>query len=333
VAYTLSPNQAPATYGEALWMLKEALVASFDWVVFGSGDGVGGVNLGGDVLDAGGPYAGSLDNTGAWYRIRCTNSTPGREFLVHNDSATNGRVTILYSSDDIGFTGGAPTTSVRPTAADEQVIAANTANFFLNGGDGTVYVDVLVGSTAENFSWFFGARSRSTFEAGYSTVLFLDVVQDGSSLDPDPAVVGCVFDSDSGAVFANISSNPIDIGYVTSTTNIGSCRGWYDKGVTDLWVNYPITMISGEAGGGHQFRALVGSGAGVNLAGEVEENPVWYWRGTGATQVGKKGRSTLFLTSHSSIGFMRPEGGSTPFARMSLGLVSIPWDGLTRPVV
>ncbi len=329
MTYAFSLNGKPATFGEALFDFKEALVAG-GWTVESSGDGVAAFNGSGDVHAPGGPYAGTLDNQNSWYRVRGPVAmSPRREFVVHNNSASGGAMTWVYSSDGTGFTGGAPSATVRPTAADEQLITDITTFFFFNSADGSYRFDIMVGDAGENFSFFMGTRLQNGTEAalGYNMCLYLDVLDDANASDPDGAIVGCVYDGDA-ARFAQLTANPIDFGQSSALVDRGSSRGWYDKGVTDSWVNYPITFISAEGGFGHIPRAQ--EGAGINDAGEVEELSVWYVRSV--APVGIKGRSHLFKVTRLDVGAGRPEGGSTPFARLNMGLVSIPWDGATRPV-
>jgi hypothetical protein len=330
MAYTFTLNLNPVLAGEAFWNLKEALVAG-GWDVASSGDGTA-FSASGDVHDPGGPYDGTMDNTNAWMRLRAPAAmSPRREFVLHHDIADTGHMTTLYSSDGTGFTGGTPSATVRPTAADEVVITSNTANFW-SPTQQRHRQDILVGDADENFCFFEGGRIMNGSEAnlGYNHVLYLDVLDGAHASDPDPAVVGCVFSSDGSAGrFALVGANPIDIGQTSSATNVGSSRGWYDKGVTDVWVNYPMTFLAGEGGAGHILRVV--EGAGLNAVGELEENVIWYWRGSVATQPGRKGYSHLFKTNRTSTRPFRPSGGTTPLTKMNLSAISMPWDGVTNP--
>lgn len=331
MAYTFSLNNKPTTNGEAVWLWKEALVTA-GWTVESSGDGAGGnFNGSGDVHAPGGPYAGSLDENNAWFRIRAPGGLPVREFVIQRVTNT-ADWRLWYSSDGTGFTGGAPSATTRPTAADEEGIfntPSGSTNFF-DTTDGRIRVDLIIGDAAEGYSFFFGAR-QSARQEGYTTMLYLDVVDEAHPSDSDPAVIGYQMDA---------TSNPFPtVGYQGFTQSSDSqtasrIKGWFDKGGQNpAFVTYPMIFLGGEEGS-NRGEPLADGRKSSDDTGNFSEESTWYWRGPPehTTETGRKGRSHLFRAGSTGLGFLRPNAGGSPFSRMNLGMVTVPWDGSTIPI-
>jgi hypothetical protein len=234
---------------------------------------------------------------------------------------------IWYSSDGIGFTTGG-SASARSTAADEQGII-NTPG----GGtqwlpnNSTYRMDVVAGGATEGHGFFFGTRvSDST--GGYAGVLSLDVVEEADALDADPAIIGTNF---YGNTRFALSGSPFYYETNPSQTS-GVSMGWYQKGLgSPNFVPYPAAFIGGGEGFGTNQVPVNADRISQQTDNSFVDFPVWYWRGgsTHTTERGKKGRSTLYRASQPRLSVFRPNSTLT---QMSVGALSIPWDGSTIPI-
>ncbi len=340
MAWTVTPNQQPSTPGHAVWMLKEALVTA-GWGVARSGDGSGGnYSAAGDVHS--GAYAGTLDLANAWFELRQpAGASPRRSFLFQLVAADTAQWRIWYSSNGTGFTGSTPSATARGTASDEQGLTntpAGTTEWTrlpTGSGPGLGFVDVVAGDTTEDWSFFFGVRAA--FDAGYSftgydTVLALDVLTQTQGADADPAVVGTQFVSDTYQ-FALPSASGL-LGESTATQIGGCTRGWYKKGLAGAtFTTFPPCLFGCQEGFAGTVVPRAADRASEMTDAEVFQTlPVIYWRGgvTHTTQRGFKGRSRLFTDSQRRLGSLRL---SNDRLRLSVGMVSIPWDGVTVPTV
>lgn len=327
MAWAFSLNNLPTTGGHALWLLKEFLVAQ-GWVVARSGSGTGGAfNAAGDVHAPGGPYGGTFDLANAWFEIRQPVAASPRRSILFQTPNTNGHTwRTWYSSDGTGFTGGAPNATTRGTAADEQGITntpSGTTQWLPTNA--TYREDIIVGDSAEGFSFFWGCRR--TNEQSYASVLSLDVISDADPADTDPAIIGTTFQGASGfAEAANVQHSGTTLSQTT-----GGQRGWYRKGLSGAaFVAFP-NVYWGGLEGGSTIVPMNNDRQTVDPVEVFQDLQIWYWRGgsTFATERGYKGKSRLFRTFQPRLGVMRPNVGRT---RMGLGVVSIPWDGSTIPI-
>lgn len=331
MAWSLLPNVRFIRHGEFLWRMKEYLVAN-GWSVARSGDGSGGnYSPSGDVHAPGGPYAGSLDLANAWMELRQpATAAVRRSILITHPSASNAeRIRLWYSSDGTGFAGGSPSATARGTAADEQgCISTPSGTDTVIQGE---FMDMLVGDVAEEHSFFVGARRLypQTGSPGYDLIICLDVLTGAHSLDADPAVIGQHFNSSPLGPSGNASA----MHYQTTPTQSGPCiQGWYKKGLTGAaFVGYPCVNRGTQEGGFNSIPPMSDDRLSLRPDGPIDDMPVMYWRGgsTHATERGYKGVSRLFRTSLQKLGIMRLNNDLT---RLSLGPISIPWDGATRPI-
>lgn len=342
MAFSITANQRPTTPGEAIWMLKEALVAD-GWGVARSGTGSGGVySSSGDAHAPGGPYSGTLDLADAWFELRQpSGASPRRSILFKLVSADASDWRLRYSSNGTGFTGGSPSATALPTATDAQALTndpAGTTNLLrvptATSGPGLGMVDIISGDTDEGFSFFFGVRSgveTNTYSfVGYETVICLDVLTQTNGADTDGAVIGVQFVGDSYP-FAIPSASGL-IGEPTSTQTAGCMRGWYKKGLSGAtFTTFPLTVFGLQEGSAGTVipRSLDRASEGED-AEAFQTLPVIYWRGgtTHTTQRGFKGKSRLFEDCQRRLGGLRLSQDRT---RLSLGMVSVPWDGVTIP--
>lgn len=328
MAWTFQLNTFPATGGEALWYLKEFLVSQ-GWDVPRSGDGTGGnYNPAGDVHAPGGLYAGSLDLATAWMELRQpATATPQRSFMFFVPSVAGSVWQIWYSSDGTGFTTGG-SASVRSTAADEQgIINTPSGGTQWLPNNNSYRMDVAAGGSSEGHGFFFGTRVADP-TGGYAGVLSLDVLEESDPADTDPAVIGTNFINDTR--FA-LSFSPF-YNAVNTSQNTGVSMGWYQKGLgSPNFVPYPAAFLGGFEGSGSSLAPLNADRISQKTDNSFVDFPIWYWRGgpTHTTERGKKGRSTLYRASQPRFGVFRPNNALT---QMSVGALSIPWDGSTIPI-
>lgn len=141
-------NTQPATEGEYIWRMKEALVAAGAMAVVRSGDGTI-VSQVGDVHAPGGPYAGSLDVTNAWFEMRQPATVTPRRSILLQKTSTAGAWRIWYSSGDAyksgvgdSFTFGSPNVTLTDA----------TAAF--DGGDVGQYVQITGATSPANNGYF-----------------------------------------------------------------------------------------------------------------------------------------------------------------------------------
>lgn len=123
----LTTVSTPATGDDAIFELKQQAVVA-GWVVTASGDGVSAYGPSGgpgsDVITT----SAELGTAGAWFRLKMPGAT--RDFLFIRLGATTSW-NIRYSV--AGFSGGSPSATVAPTAADQQTLINGT----LLAADGT----------------------------------------------------------------------------------------------------------------------------------------------------------------------------------------------------
>jgi hypothetical protein len=324
MAYAITHSFRTLTDGHYLWKLKELLVAK-GWSVAASGDGVSAYNASGDVHTA---YA-SMDNGGAWMRLRGNASmTPRRELLLQNVTGA-GIMRCIYSSNGTGFTTGGDATT-KPTASDQQLVVNLVGSSRVLPYEGQVYADFIVGGASE--SWCFFAGLREFGDEYHSHVLFLDVLQDANALDADPAVIGVELRSQNKQPFnetdCSVLQNKDD-----PAEGQGGVRGWFKKGLTGAaWVTYPVNVWGHNDGTTTALVSMTGAAKrwGMDDAQRFPELDAHYFRGAGfSTEKGHKGRSRLFKLVPSSLGGLRKNADGS---RIAMGSLSLPWDG-SSPVI
>lgn len=342
MTFTITANQQPSTPGHAVWMLKEALVAA-GWSVPRSGTGTAGTySSGGDAHDPGGPYAGTMDDKNlAWFELRQPASAAvRRSFLFQLVAAGTAQWRIWYSSNGTGFTGGTPSTSARGTAADEQGLTntpTGTTEWLrvptAANGPGIGFVDIIAGNVAEEFSFFFGTRSAIEADSGfqgYEAALTLDVLTGAQGADADPAIVGTHFVGDANRLALQSAGGLL--GEMVATQTQGCSRGWYKKGLGGAaFTMFPPCVWGCNEGSVGSTEPLCDDRTSAGADAESFQTlPVIYWRGgtTHATLRGFKGKSRLFMTAQRRFGGLRLNQDRS---RLAVGMLSLPWDGVTIP--
>lgn len=223
----LADITTPATGDAAMRRFKDQAVALGGWSVSASGDGRSAYGASSDVItaDAG---AGSLDASGAWYRLKM--SGVAREYLVIR-KATSDAWTIKYSV--LGFSGGSPSATAAPTATDSQTLldgtfldADGTYRWVVCAEDAAPYylgVDALVvGTLAVHTAWHLWPMRSGTYPAG----------------DTDPYAVLAYYNSNASLVMRNDRLSNV-------SADVGIPKAWKTR-ATAAFVTCPFARLVSE---------------------------------------------------------------------------------------
>lgn len=224
--------------------LKTQLVAS-GWSVAASGDGRSAFEATGDAITAN-SGAGSLDASGAWMRLKMSGAS--REFLViRGASATTW--TVRYSA--VGFSGGSPSATTAPTAADQQTLISAAQ---LLPADGS-YRWLVCAEDAAPYHWW--AAAVPTAGGAQRTLVALWPMRSGSYpvSDAEPYVSWASYDGTSVATAARLSS-----------TTVGT-KGF----VGGVWRACTPLLPCVMDGGAYLYSAvsLLGAASGEELPAEI----------------------------------------------------------------
>lgn len=215
-------NLLPATAGETLWYIKEALKQA-GWTVEASGDGLSAYGASSDVLTSGNTGANGYGNTKAWARLADPSGT--REFILQKGSSA--QTMRMKFSHSAGFTGGSPSATVTPSATDEQTIHGGGTDAVPTYGsnalptDGTYRLHVAADNAAP-----YGWHALMLTPAASSSRAFSYMPLAASSYDAaDAAPYGIKVWQASNAFTTNATD--------TYTTAVDSfCSSYYKKGLS-----------------------------------------------------------------------------------------------------
>jgi hypothetical protein len=152
---TWDVNEKPANHRACVYQLITTLVAA-GWVIKSSGDGLSAFSSSTTVFTNGAASGANGWNNGSgttysWARLADPGAT-GRELLFATNSATAGQITVLESINGTGFTGGSPSATVAPTAADSVALigaaGANGGATWTNGTSGSVICHAYADASA-----------------------------------------------------------------------------------------------------------------------------------------------------------------------------------------
>lgn len=185
----------PATGDAAMRRLKTRLVAA-GWTVVASGDGRSAYGASSDVITAD-SGAGSLDASGAWLRLRPGSGT--RELLIIRGASVT-TWTVRYSA--AGFSGGSPSATTAPTAADQQNLISASQLLPADGG----YRWLVCAEDAA--PWHFWAGAIPTGGGAPRTLIGLWPMRSGSypSADTDPYAAWAAYDGTNTATAARLTA-------------------------------------------------------------------------------------------------------------------------------
>ncbi len=272
-----------STRCDMILQLKTMLKAA-GWLVMSSSDGTT-YNSSGDQITQSGTGAGGINNTNAWFRIRCplVNGV-NREFtLQRTNTDTSWRIKYSYSTF---FTGGTPGATRTPSATDEGVVLGSGTDASPTGGilfstQSVKYSLITVGDVSDGYTFFSHAGELDTTNC---SVFYFDKITSGSmsSGDVDPYLIYV-----RGSAFNNVDSS-----YYSS--------GWYRKNLSaEAFLNWSSSTYGGAISNNDAVGRLGCSSTNNEKEGML---PVIYARNKSifGTQNGVKGVSSLLLMKNSN---------------------------------
>lgn len=250
----------PATGDAAMRRLKTRLVAA-GWSVIASGDGRSAYGASSDVITAD-SGAGSLDASGAWMRLRPGSGT--REVLIIRGASVT-TWTVRYSA--VGFSGGSPSATTAPTAADQQNLISASQLLPADGG----YRWLVCAEDAA--PWHFWAGAIPTGGGAPRTLVGLWPMREGSypSADPEPYASWASYDGtnvSTGARVADASSGAK--GFVSGTWRTcgfmvpaivqggSAVNGVSGLGAASSGDELPAEILCGSYAGGPSYHGVRG---------------------------------------------------------------------------
>lgn len=183
------------------WFLRlRDLIIAHGGAILASGDGNALYSASGDVITGGTPAlntttAGFLANNLAWMRLRLPGSggSDVRELCIQHRNLSSPDGFIVWFSR-VGFTGGAPSATVRPTAVDEWRIlgsgdtsgqSPSPDTFGQSSGIYAAHLDACFGDADEGFAFYCLARRANSIRIGG---FIMDAVSEASPDDEAPYV-------------------------------------------------------------------------------------------------------------------------------------------------
>lgn len=225
-AFFLDVQIATKTIGNVMFAEKELFVLAGQ-IVASSGDGLAAFGASSDVIASGSSGANGFNNDLAWVRIQLKN---GREIIYQMISIASGTARIKYATTP--FTGGAPSATQVPSAADEVIAlgggsdAVPTGVAWINnlaGGDAVRRLFGAVDSASPSGFWF-SLRSQENFGTN-DHCWALDPITPFTVVDDDdPYVLILGFGSSS------LKWDQDQMQLMTSSAMI--LQGWYNKSTT-----------------------------------------------------------------------------------------------------
>lgn len=303
--------------GSTWWYIKE-IMKSAGWTVKSSGDGLALFSSTTDIITLPGTGAGGMNNTNAWFRIQMPLVDGVRRELVMQRAASSPQGTIKYSFS-ANFSGGAPSSTVTPTATDQAIITSTPSQSIWAGDNG--FHLYLGANNSDGYEVFAGVQLNGNLGSNNSGGFLLDRMLPGSGPagDPDPYIL----------YSETTSSGSFNVGKITVVNNPGTGslgQAWMHKGL-------PTEVFAGVGG------MTVGSifantpGAGTNIYDKRESlGPIVWVRHSAATAgpAGLKGVGTIMRWIGAPKAGAQTLSVLTPNDRIVVADVSFPWDG-TKP--
>jgi hypothetical protein len=309
-------KSTPLTGAEAIFNLK-ALLKLQGWTVVTSGDGA--VFAPGDVILVPGAGPGGMANTRAWFRIRSPGGAGVPEFLIQR-STINLNWRILHSLT-AGFSGGAPSPTVTPSAADGVTLWGA-------GTDAAPTFDALFGTDG---TYRFNAGADNAAPFGFWSGAFLSgggAPSMGLTWDPlvgtepsDGNKMAIMLGTASGSVFSSAA--------IQSTSSLSLRAIWSTVAAVapSIWQPYHGLSMVAETGSQIPFQLTTNP---ISIKDEIIPIPIS--RRSSDPNPGWKGVLSLMKWCGTS----RTTGDTLSVAtsrdRIVYGAISLPWDG-TVPVV
>lgn len=189
MAHLFDTNTIPATGSVCLYKLLAKLIAQ-GWTKPKDSDGTTYSAVGAQIL-SGAAGGNGLGNTSAWFVVHDPNGL--RSFCFQR--GISNLVWRAKYSKAAGFTGGAPSNTQVPSAADEALLlgggtdaAPTYATLF--GADGTLRFNCCAADASVGYGFYFDAfTAGNANSAHYSMMLDIMAAGSGPPTDPDPSVI------------------------------------------------------------------------------------------------------------------------------------------------
>lgn len=293
------------------WLVYEMVsrLVEAGWTVPSSSDGTtynpaGNVIANGILISAFSPTPGSPCNANSWFRLR--HPLGSFELCFHHGTANHSdQWKIRYST--LGFTGGAPSATASPTAADEvYVIGASATNGTLVYGHTSLHVaHFIIGDADEDYAWAMVSHEIASPDI-HTNLWFCDRVSDVEVVGDDPSVIG--FSSNSGQLIGGDSWTP-----ASTFQRVHAFMSKYGSRETEMRTHspgiIPASVFNTDEGG----ILLYGANPYSGLVNVSVDKLSWIRRTVGTTAPAsvetprrspRKGTSRLFSAPLSSLGMM-----------------------------
>lgn len=312
-------NALPSNGADAFYRLFLLLVSA-GWTVRASGDGLSAYSSSGTVFSNGANSgANGFNNSRAWIRLRMpgTDAAPREFTFQRGTNATDFR--IKYSAG-AAFTGGSPSATVTPTAANEAVLSGS-------GSDASPAYVNWVGTINRVSYWADNAAPYGWGMVGWSTGGALTF---GMALEAMETGTYPVEDLDPYVLIAHPNSNTLgnsaSAWCLHSTTFV---YGWFKYGLSGAaWVNFWSPLMVNVSSVVYVPNAS-GGGAANPYSGKDDEIPIAWMRQPNGTQPGWKGFGKYFRWTWA------PRPGLTTLSRSAgakdrlvVNQASQPWGGV-----
>lgn len=339
MAYTFSVNNLPATGAVAMYTLVATLIAA-GWTQSDSSDGT--TRSAGQVTH-GGSGTNGLGNNSAWVRLKAPAVNGGalvnqqREVTIQR--GTTDLVWRVKYSAGAGFTGGSPSATQTPSAADAVIMAgagtdaSPTYGSIFASANGAYRWHVMAGGASELYNFL--AMAIPTGTVNPNLMMYMDVLLSGSyqPTDVDPAVMYMSVASTSAlSEIQAVSATTVN----TTVVNPSRARAW--MGVTGS-AEFAVT-------GSNSVNVWM-YGVGSNIIGGAaatmfclnpftkldDQFPAIYARtSTSSAPSGMKGVSTLFKWNSVVRANLDTWTVVTFRDRVAIYGMSLPWAGVSPAI-
>jgi hypothetical protein len=323
-------NQTATNYWTIVYALKENLKAR-GWTVVRSGTGTSGTyNSSGDSITSAGTASGTpgqLSNVNTWFVIQDPSGAGGRQFCFSCNTVNRDDLWRIKYSATSGFSGGSPSATQVPSAADEVVLLGSgtdasptMTNWWANASAGTHRWQCIIDDAAPYpfilINYISGGNPNGFFG--------IDACQFPAAGDVDPIVIMmCMADSSSATTNGN---------YSISSNLSGNSTGfyaWFRKGLSgaQFW------KLSGCAIKDGSSNSIFPAGGGTNPHTVKDDLvPVVYARHSSfSSPTGYKGVSKWFqhnsATRTNTDTISVASAGAKDYAHF--GVLVVPWNGTT----
>lgn len=312
-----------AAFEEVPYDIKTAL-KSVGWVVKASGDGLSAYSSTTDIITSMTSGANGWLNARAWFRIQSPSGN--EEYTFQRTAATTVRAKISHFAK---FTGGSPSATVTPSAADEAILLgggtdASPTSFSASGLTGYRH---YIGMDADApYSWYSLVIFPGGYTSGTASAIPYFMAQDGlSQIEP----------TDASQIFTMMcgSASLLQTSFATASSYTLSSSGAY------LCARYPSTNTTSVlpigwnmVGLNASSTAMAGNCSGNIITLKEELLPFGLWRSTSLVSPAFKGLAATFRL----LGANKAPGDTLSVNstrdKIIIGQFVFPWDG-SVPVV